>query len=343
MAQCRSSAPTGCGIATPLCSNLPEDRCRPWVLLFNISRGAAMGTKWPVALLLAMLGFVVSATGACAQAPNLSMPSLSTVGGELVGDSVYLIDNVQLDFEDILTSPLHITDSDSPLFSPKFYLGVAGAGALFGVSFALDKSMQSGLGHMSHSAHDILENFSYTTLISAVGLLYIYGLYDQNDSLRHYMLTGTEAAGVGVLFNLGIKSIFGRLRPSQTHSHTAFFYGSGGFNTRSFTSNDMVITTAMATGVSEYFDNEWYVAIPIYTLPLLEGFTRMGDQQQWFSDVVMGGLLGWGTAELLLYLHKEHALEMDRWRIISISAPATPTRSSVDSLSSFGLAAAYSW
>ena len=304
---------------------------------------AAMETKWRITLLLALLGFIFGAATASAQMPSLSMPSLSTVGAELLGDSEYLVDNVQLDFEDILTSPLHLTDSDGPLFSPKFYLAVAGAGALFGVSFALDKSMQSGLGHMSHGAHDIIENFSYTTLISAVGLLYIYGLYDENDTLRHYLLTGAEAAGIGVLFNLGIKSIFGRLRPAQTHSHTAFFYGSGGFNTRSFTSNDMVITTAMATGVSEYFDNEWYVAIPVYTLPLLEGFTRMGSQQQWFSDVVMGGLLGWGTAELLLYLHKEHAAEPNRWRILPISAPSTPTRSSVDSLSSFGLAAAYSW
>ncbi len=297
-----------------------------------------MRIKPRVTLLLALLVCFLSSTTARAQ-----VTSLSTVGSELLGDGEYLVDNVQLDFEDILTSPMHLTDPDGPFFSPKFYLAVAGAGALFGVSFALDKSMQSGLGHMSHSAHDILENFSYTTLISAVGLLYIYGLYDQNDTLRQYMLTGAEAAGMGVLFNLGIKSIFGRLRPSQTHSHTAFFYGSGGFNTRSFTSNDMVLTTAMATGVSEYFDNEWYIAIPVYTLPLLEGFTRIGSSQQWLSDVVMGGLLGWATAELLLYLHKEHAGQLNRWRIIPISSPSTTTRSSAEALSSFGLAAAYSW
>ncbi len=268
---------------------------------------------------------------------------LRIAGEELIDDSIYLIDNVQLDFEDILLSPLYVTSPDSPLFSPKFYLAVAGAGALWAVSFGLDKSMQSGLGHMSHSAHDIMENFSYTTLISAVGLLYIYGLYDQDNTLRQYMLTGTEAAGIGVLFNLGIKAIFGRLRPSQTHSHTAFFYESGTFNKASFTSNDMVIETAMATGISEYFGNAWYVAIPVYTLPLLEGFTRMGSSQQWFSDVVAGGLLGYATAELLLYLHRKHAEEPSRWRIIPISAPNTPTRSSAAALSSFGLAAAYSW
>jgi hypothetical protein len=307
-----------------------------------------MKTKWQFALLLALLVFILKAVPAAAQVPNL--PSLSTIehglsiaGSELLSDSVYLIDNVQLDFEDILSSPLYLTSPESPLYSPKFYLGVFGAGSLFAISFGWDKSMQSGLGHMSHSAHDIMENFSYVTLLTSVSLLYVYGLYDENDDLRHYMITGMEASGIGVLFNIGIKAIFGRLRPSQTHSHTAFFYGAGGFNTRSFTSNDMVITTAWATGVSAYFDYKWYVAIPIYTLPLLEGFTRIGSSQQWLSDVTMGGLLGWGATELLLYLHKKHAVELDRWRIIPITPPATPTRSGIDSLSSFGLAAAYMW
>jgi hypothetical protein len=33
---------------------------------------------------------------------------------------------------------------------------------------------------------------------------------------------------------------------------------------------------ALAGGVSEYYDNRWYVAVPIYSLALLDGFGRMG-------------------------------------------------------------------
>jgi hypothetical protein len=219
-------------------------------------------------------------------------------------------------------------------------LVLAGTGALWGGSFALDQTMKSHLQGMSRNAHDVMENFSYTTLISTMGLLYIYGLYDNDRDLRRYILTGTEAAGIGVLFNLAIKPVFGRLRPFQTGSHTAFFHGPGGFNRRSFTSNDMVIETAMATGISEYFHNEWYVAAPAYSLVALEGFTRMKNQQ-WFSDVVAGGLLGWGTAELLLWLHKQHAEEPDRWRILPMAPPVPAGRPT--SFSGFGAQVAFSW
>jgi membrane-associated phospholipid phosphatase len=268
-------------------------------------------------------------------------PSLAVVGRELAHDGGYLADNIQLDLEDIVTAPLYAAAPGSILRSPRFYLELAGAGALWGGSFALDKTMQSGVGHMAHSAHDIMENLSYVSLVSADGFLYAYGLYGQDVRAREYTMTGTEAAGIGVLFNLGIEAAFGRLRPFQSKSHTAFFRKVGNFNASSFTSEDMIITSAMATGVSEYFDNRWYAALPLYSLVMTEGFTRMGSDQNWFSDVVAGGLLGWATAELLIRLHEEHALEPDRWRIMPISPP--PHRASELGLPHDGYCLAYSW
>jgi membrane-associated phospholipid phosphatase len=269
--------------------------------------------------------------------------ALSTATSDFAGDMKYLTNNVPLDFEDVLTSPAYVAEPSSPFRSPRFYLELAGAGALWGGSFALDQTAKTHLGDMSRSAHDILENFSYTTLIAAYGLLYIYGLDRQNDKLRHYLLTGMEAAGMGVLANLGIKAAFGRYRPSQAGSHTAFFHPPRSFNTRSFTSNDMVVTTAMATGISEYYNNEWYVAAPVYSLALLEGFTRIGSNQQWFSDVVAGGLLGWGSAELLLWLHKRHEEEPRRWRVFPATPPAASAARDAYPTPSLGLGAAYSW
>ncbi len=283
--------------------------------------------------------FLLALTGTAQSQP----PSLSTAGSELTGDLAYLTDNIQLDLEDVVTSPLYVASPNSPFRSPRFYLALAGAGALWGGSFALDQTMRAHLGDMSRSDHDVLENFSYVTLISTAGLLYLYGLYDRDEELRRDLLTGTEAAGMGVLFNLGIKAAFGRLRPAQTGSHTAFFHTPRGFNTRSFTSNDMVIETAMATGISEYYDNAWYVAAPVYSLALLEGFTRIGSNQQWFSDVVAGGLLGWSTAELLLWLHKKHDEEPSRWRILPMPPPSGPGPSKVSGMPRVGLCVAYSW
>lgn len=97
---------------------------------------------------------------------------------------------------------------------------------------------------------------------------------------------------------------------------------------------------ALAAGVSEYYDNRWYVAVPVYSLALLDGFGRMGNDAHWFSDVVGAALLGVGTTELFLWLHKRHETEPSRWRVFSMSSPSGPTASTQPSV---GVGVAYNW
>jgi membrane-associated phospholipid phosphatase len=138
--------------------------------------------------------------------------------------------------------------------------------------------------------------------------------------MRQDDLTGGEGAALATLANVGIKAAFGRLRPYQDgHSHTAFFRGGA-----SFVSGDVTPMFGLAAGISESFDNEWYVAAPAYSLALLDGFGRMGHDAHWFSDVVGAGLLGWGTTELFLYLHHEHAQQPSRWRIFPMAPQPSP-------------------
>jgi hypothetical protein len=54
-----------------------------------------------------------------------------SMGGEVVSDFKYLTNNALLDAEDIATSPIYAASPDSPLRAPKFYLVLAGAGALW--------------------------------------------------------------------------------------------------------------------------------------------------------------------------------------------------------------------
>jgi len=242
----------------------------------------------------------------------LAEPSPSRGVGTLVADDFkYVVNNTQLDLEDIVSAPLHITDENSVLRSPRFYLAVAGVGALWGGSFALDQTMRSHLHHMSASDADLLQNISYGSIGASAAVLYAYGLYSDDTRTRQYDLTGGEGAGLASLVNVGIKAAFGRRRPRQdSHSHTAFFRGGA-----SFVSGDVTPMFGLAADISESFDNEWYVAGPVYSLALLDGFGRMGHDAHWFSDVVGAGLLGWGTTELFLHLHHEHAQEPSRWRI----------------------------
>jgi membrane-associated phospholipid phosphatase len=259
------------------------------------------------------------------------------LGSEVVSDFKYVTNNALLDVEDIATSPLYIAAPGSPLRTPKFYLVLAGAGALWGGSYALDQTMRSHLRSMSSNDANVLQDISYAGVSASTALLYGYGLWYQDSRARHYALNAGEGAGIATLLDLGIKAAFGRLRPSQTSSHTAFFHGG-----QSFVSGDVTPMFALAAGVSEYFHNRWYVAAPVYSLALLDGFGRMGHDEHWFSDVVGAALLGVATTELFIWLHNRHDEEPDRWRIFAINE-ATAGFSSNKPFSSLGVGLAYNW
>jgi membrane-associated phospholipid phosphatase len=257
-------------------------------------------------------------------------------GSEVVSDFKYVANNALLDAEDIATSPLYIASPDSPLRSPKFYLVLAGAGALWGGSYALDQTIRSHLRSMSGSDADLLQDVSYSSVSASLALLYGYGLWYDDPRARHYALTAGEGAGIATLMDLGIKAAFGRLRPYQNgHKVDAFFQGGV-----SFVSADVTPMFAFAAGVSEYFHNQWYVAAPVYSLALLDGFGRMGHDDHWFSDVIGAALLGVGTTELFIWLHNRHDEEPGRWRVFSMSEGG-PARG--QTFPSVGAGLAYNW
>jgi hypothetical protein len=288
------------------------------------------------ATLRAVFIAVVLAGSTAAAIP--SPPRISKLGAEVLDDSRWLVDSMQLDVEDILTAPLYVAEPQSPLRSRTFYLDLGLAGLMWGASFGLDKTIQTEEGHLAHSAHDIMESLSYTMLITAVVGTGLYGYYVDDRAARRDALTGVEAAGLAVAINELVERATGRLRPFQTRSSTAFFAGG-----RSFTAQDAVIESALAAGTSAYYGDKWYVAVPLYSLVLLEGFTLTGNNSQWFSDVIGGGLLGWTTAKTLLWLHEGQALASDRWRIFPIASSASAVNPRVSDFSSVGLGISYSW
>jgi hypothetical protein len=245
------------------------------------------------------------------------------VGNMLLDDARYLVNSVQLDVQDIVTSPLHVADENSVFRSPKFYLVAAGVGAVWGTSFALDQTLRTHFRGMSASDANLLEDISYASIAAGSAASYAYGLAGDDAPVRQSILTGAEGAGVATGVDEGaIKPIFGRLRPYQDHhSHTAFFRGGA-----SFVSGDVTPVFALAAGMSDAFDDAWYVAAPAYSLAMLDGFGRMGHDAHWFSDVVGAGLLGWGTTELFQYLHRRHEDEPDRWRIWPVVTPVETAR-----------------
>lgn len=285
-----------------------------------------------------VLTAITSLLLACAAVRAEASPP--TVCDMLGDDARYLVDNFPLDLVDIVTSPAHIADPDSPFRSPRFYLVAAAVGAVWGGSYALDQTMRSHLHNMSPSTADLLQNIS--TLSIGAGTLASYGdgLYEGDVRIRQDTLTGGEAAVVATVADIGIKAAFGRLRPREDdHSHDAFFRGG-----RSFVSGEVTPLFSLAAGISESYDNEWYVAAPAYSLALLDGFGRMGHDAHWFSDVVGAGLLGWGSTELFLYLHKRHAEEPSRWRVFPLQPSLPEARAGRGQIASTaGIEIGYVW
>jgi len=102
---------------------------------------------------LIVVGTVLVLLNAAATADPPNVPGLGSV---VADDFKYIVDNVPLDLQDIVTAPLHLAGGDSVLRSPRFYLTVAGVGAVWGGAFALDQTMRSHLRSMSSGDADLL-------------------------------------------------------------------------------------------------------------------------------------------------------------------------------------------
>ena len=99
----------------------------------------------------------------------------------------------------------------------------------------------------------------------------------------------------------------------------------------------------LAAGVSEYYHNAWYVAAPVYSLALFDGFGRMGHNAHWFSDVVGAALLGVGTTELFLWLHKEHELDPNSFRIFPVAPSPVAGPHAMQGYTPVGVGIAFNW
>jgi hypothetical protein len=285
---------------------------------------------------------IIAGSAAAAILPTVPLmlqgqSGFSLLGSELTADGEYLGNNLVWDAEDVVTSPLYIADENSPFRSGEFYLIVFGLGAVWSGSFGLDKIMKNNLVSMSGTDAGLLEHVSYGLVSSATAGLYGYGLYSGDTRARDMAITAGEGAGIATLLDAAIiKPAFGRLRPRQTNNHGAFFSGGA-----SFVSGDVTPMFGLAAGVSEYFNNAWYVAAPIYAAAFTDGFGRMGYNAHWFSDVVGAALLGTLTTELLIHLHAEHALDSgSRWHLFAETPPPTPMDPNGFG---FGVGLAYNW
>jgi membrane-associated phospholipid phosphatase len=222
----------------------------------------------------------------------------ATIGTEIASDLRYAVRSVATDLLAIARAPLEFRKAAGLLREPKLYLAVGVIAAILGVAYVLDPTVKGYVRPLPAQLVNPLQTIGKSALYLTMAFWYIHGLYTRATRSREFSLTTWEAAGFASLAAHLLKHTLGRLRPRQADLHTLWF--ADGF---SFPSGEVTPAAAVAAGISAYFGNRWFVALPAYGLAFAVGIGRMRRNAHWLSDVAGAMILGYLMVRLLLWLH----------------------------------------
>lgn len=107
-----------------------------------------------------------------------------------------------------------------------------------------------------------------------------------------------------------IKMVLGRERPSRTDDHQNFT-GPTLLNNDFFSmpSGHTTIAFAVSTVLSENSSTE-LLKVVSYLPAFLTAYSRVYENRHWFSDVVLGGIIGFAAAKYFVQEHKRKEIKM---------------------------------
>jgi membrane-associated phospholipid phosphatase len=118
--------------------------------------------------------------------------------------------------------------------------------------------------------------------------------WDPANGQRHILSLVLTQIGTGAL-----KMSFGRQRPGGSKDHFSFPSGH--------------TSTMFATATSLAYEYGWEVGVPMYSLAVLTGVSRLADDAHWFSDVVGGAFLGFITARSVHQIETKGSRDFSWW------------------------------
>jgi len=174
-------------------------------------------------------------------------------------------------------------------------------GGLLGSSFLIDEWSNKQLKLNQNSFLD-----SYTNVFNEFGekkyivpatlATWIIGTAIKDERLSSTALKSAKALLTTAMLTEGIKIVAGRSRPDLDRGNMHFNAFDGTSNkTKSFPSGHAFVSWAVFTPFAEEY-SKW-----IYIIPASVSFARMYRNRHWFSDVVLGGGIGYFAG---LYFHK---------------------------------------
>jgi membrane-associated phospholipid phosphatase len=212
------------------------------------------------------------------------------------------------DAKALVTAPLSMDRHDA--------LMTGGALALVGASLAVDREARAlARRNQTASGQDLAAGFdklgSVTTLVGLNAGLIAAGVawesYGGSSSLKQTGLVSLEAELFAVGVSFAIKEVTGRARPSEQEGATRFRPFGGD---RSFPSSHAAGSFAVAAVIADRSD-PWVGALA-YTVATAVSASRVYGDLHFTSDVVAGGLLGWGIGT---FLSRQHPTNPLSWQV----------------------------
>lgn len=174
-------------------------------------------------------------------------------------------------------------------------------GSLLGTSFLLDewsnKRLKLNQNSFLDSYTNIFNEFGEKKyIIPATFATWVIGTAIKDERLSTTALNSGKALVTAAILTEGTKILSGRSRPDMNKGNMHFnAFGGTSNETKSFPSGHAFVSWAVFTPFAEEY-SKW-----IYIIPASVSFVRMYRNRHWFSDVVLGGGIGYFAG---LYFHK---------------------------------------
>lgn len=130
--------------------------------------------------------------------------------------------------------------------------------------------------------------------IGAPATMYVVGLVKKDDVLKQKAIEIGESVAASVFITVALKEIIKRERPFVSHPEFQKLTSAGGY---AMPSGHSSITFATATSLSIAYP-KWYVIAPSFLWATGVSYSRMHLGVHYPSDVLVGALLGSGSAYL---------------------------------------------
>ena len=189
----------------------------------------------------------------------------------------------------VISTPYHWNSSDWASFG-----AITGATLL---SYFLDRNIRNVFQRNKGQFADKLSQFGELygepiTVVVLTGGIYAYGLFLNNPRVRRTAILMTTTLISGGAVQTIAKVTAGRARPLTENGHNTFKPFSRTEDYYSFVSGHTLVAMSMSFVLAKQF-RSMPVKIALYSLGAIGGFSRIYNDDHWFSDVLLGAALSY--------------------------------------------------